>query len=122
MIKLLLDQGLPRSCAAILKEAGMDIVHTSEVNLAAASDSEIMRVAEREGRVVVTLDADFHALLAVSGARSPSVVRIRVEGLDGHVLAFLLMQTLQQCSQELQEGAAVTVQRDRIRLRRLPLV
>ena len=44
-MKLLLDQGLPRSAAALLCQLR---------------------------RVVVTLDADFHTLLALSGAASPS--------------------------------------------------
>ncbi|CAN5821464.1 hypothetical protein BH20ACI3_BH20ACI3_27630 [soil metagenome] len=32
-MKLLLDQGLPRSSAAILREAGFDAVHTGEISL-----------------------------------------------------------------------------------------
>jgi predicted nuclease of predicted toxin-antitoxin system len=42
--------------------------------------------ARREGRVIVTLDADFHALLALSNAATPSVVRLRIEGLRARPL------------------------------------
>jgi len=45
--------------------------------MAEASDEAILRLGQREGRIVVTLDADFHMLLAVSGASRPSVIRIR---------------------------------------------
>ncbi len=84
MIKILLDQGLPRTAAALLREAGWDVQHVSERGMSQAADSAIIDLARMEQRMVVTLDADFHALLAVSGANRPSVLRIRDEGLKAH--------------------------------------
>ena len=43
--------------------------------MARATDPKIIRHALSEDRIVVTLDADFHALLAVSGSTKPSVIR-----------------------------------------------
>jgi predicted nuclease of predicted toxin-antitoxin system len=80
-MKLLLDQGTPRSAASLLRKAGFEAVHTSESGLAAAEDAEIIRHALEEHRIVVTLDADFHTHLALTPAAKPSVIRIRVEGL-----------------------------------------
>jgi len=80
-MKLLLDQGLPRSTVFPLRTAGIDAVHVGEKSLATAPDSLILDIARREQCIVVTLDADFHALLALSGAAGPSVIRIRIEGL-----------------------------------------
>lgn len=73
-MKLLLDQGLPRSAASLLREAEIDTVHTGEIGYATAEDAVIIELTRQEKRVVVTLDADFHALLALSGASSPSVI------------------------------------------------
>ena len=80
MIKMLLDQGLPRTAASLLRERGWDAQHVSERGMSRAEDSVIIDLARLEQRMVVTLDADFHALLAVSGAIGPSVLRIRMEG------------------------------------------
>ena len=63
-MKLLLDQGLPRSAADALREVGIDAVHVGDIDMAAALDEQIIARAHAEGRVVVTLDADFHAILA----------------------------------------------------------
>ena len=90
MIRLLLDQGLPRSTATLLQAVGWDVQHVADVGMSCASDSELLHFARKERRVCVTLDADFHAQLAVSGATGPSVVRIRIEGLRGRALADLL--------------------------------
>jgi predicted nuclease of predicted toxin-antitoxin system len=70
-MKLLLDQGTPRTAAEILRRAGFDIIHTGEVGMAEALDAEILRRVAAEDRVVVTLDADFHAHLALSRASKP---------------------------------------------------
>lgn len=59
--------------------------------LATAKDSKILDFGRQEGLVVVTLDADFHALLALAGLSGPSVIRIRIEGLRGENLARLLV-------------------------------
>ena len=120
-MKLLLDQGLPQSTARLLCETGIETVHVSEIGYSRAEDAIILERGRQEDRVVVTLDADFHALLALSGATSPSVIRIRVEGLKGENAANLIRTVLMQCEEDLKQGAVVTVERRRIRVRRLPL-
>jgi len=121
-MRLLLDQGLPRSAARLLREAGVDTVHVGEIDYSDADDASILKRARDEERTVVTLDADFHALLALSRATSPSVIRIRIEGLYGQKAADLIQAVLTRCRQDLEQGAMVTVQPRRIRIRRLPLL
>lgn len=121
-MKLLLDQGLPRSAASLLRAAEIDAVHTGEIGLATADDAILLELARREGRVVVTLDADFHAILALSGATAPSVVRIRIEGLRAEPLARLIQVLLTERKVELERGALLTVQPRRVRIRYLPIV
>jgi predicted nuclease of predicted toxin-antitoxin system len=120
-MKLLLDQGLPRSAVNLLCEAGHDAIHTGDSGLATAADAVILNAARREGRTVVTLDADFHALLALAGAAEPSVIRIRIEGLRARPLADILLTVLDRCAEDLRKGAVVSVTEERIRLRRLPI-
>lgn len=120
-MKLLLDQGLPRSAADLLRSADIDAVHTGEQGLATAEDSNILEIARQENRIIVTLDADFHALLALSGASGPSVIRVRIEGLRAEALTILLQRVLNTWVEELETGCMLTVQTDRIRARRLPL-
>lgn len=121
-MRLLLDQGLPRSAVKFLREAGIDAVHVGEIGYTAADDATILQMARDDGRIVVTLDADFHALLALSQATFPSVIRIRVEGLRGGNAADLIQTVLKRCSDDLERGAMVTVQPRRIRIRRLPVL
>ncbi len=120
-MKLLLDQGTPRSAATLLRQAGWDAVHTGETGLAEAEDAEIIRRATLEDRVVVTLDADFHAHLAFMESRHPSVIRIRVEGLRAEGFCGLLQKVLRECADDLKAGAMVSVNNFQIRVRLLPI-
>ena len=122
MIRFLLDQGLPRSSASLLRQAGIDTMHVAEIGMSRATDAEILQQARAEDRVVVTLDADFHALLALSGESEPSVIRIRIEGLRAESVAILVQTIIARCSDDILAGSVVTVQRGRLRVRRLPIV
>jgi predicted nuclease of predicted toxin-antitoxin system len=121
-MKLLLDQGLPRTAVRLLREAGVETIHVGDIGYATADDADIIEFAWQGGFVIVTLDADFHALLALSGATGPSVIRIRMEGLHSEALTSLLRTILQLWGKELESGAVVTAQEERLRIRRLPLV
>lgn len=119
MLKILLDQGLPRTAASLLRERGWDVQHVSERGMSKAEDAAIIALAKQEQRMVVTLDADFHALLAVSGATSPSILRIRMEGLKAEQVASLVERVLALVSDELKQGAMVTLADEKVRIKLL---
>lgn len=121
MIRALLDQGLPRSSVGLLRDAGWDVIHVGDIGLASASDVRILERADADGRMIVTLDADFHRLLAISGARAPSVVRVREEGLTAGPLVRLLADAVSRAEQALAAGALVTVTAQAVRIRALPI-
>ncbi|MCU0547861.1 MAG: DUF5615 family PIN-like protein [Leptolyngbya sp. Prado105] len=121
-MKLLLDQGLPLSAAALLRDADIDTIHVGEIGMSEAEDADIIQRARDEERIVVTLDADFHALLALDVATAPSVIRIRIERLRAQALSDLLLTVITECGEDLEQGSAITVEPSRIRVRRLPLV
>jgi predicted nuclease of predicted toxin-antitoxin system len=121
-LKLLLDQGLPRSAARELVRLGFDAVHAGDIGMATAADHELVEYARREAQTVITLDADFHALLALSNAVLPSVVRVRIQGLRGEELAALVERVVALCDADLRAGAMVTVDEHSVRVRALPLV
>lgn len=89
--------------------------------MAAASDAEIIDYAAARELTVVSLDSDFHRLLATTGASTPSVIRVRIEGLKGSALADLLQRVLAQVGEALDHGAVVSVTESSIRVRSLPI-
>jgi predicted nuclease of predicted toxin-antitoxin system len=103
VIRLLLDQGLPRSAASFLGASGYDALHVADIGLACASDAEIIEHARDTGRVIVTLDADFHRLLTVSSAARPAV--IRSEGLRGRAVAELILRVIGRLGARIEQGA-----------------
>jgi len=121
-MRLLLDQGLPRSAADFMRDKGYDAVHVGEIGAQMADDAHILQMGRDEKRVVITLDADFHSLLALSGAASPSVIRIREEGMNGKALAGLIEAVIRQCKNDLDQGAVISVSGNRLRVRHLPII
>ncbi len=120
-MKYLLDQGLPRSTVEYLRKMGIESEHAGNLGMAAASDAAILEEGRKRDAVVVTFDADFHALLALSGALFPTVIRIRIEGMKGEQAASLIQRIEAVAMSDLESGSAVTVTERRIALRRLPL-
>jgi predicted nuclease of predicted toxin-antitoxin system len=120
-IRLILDQGVPRDAAAVLREAGFECDHVGELGLSRAQDTGILELARQRQAVVVTLDTDFHAILAVSMATGPSVIRLRLQGLDGDRVANLVADLVGQFAVELGKGRLLTVKRRKTTCHMLPI-
>jgi predicted nuclease of predicted toxin-antitoxin system len=68
-MRFLLDAMLPRRLARRLTALGRDAVHTLDLPLGNRTrDRDIRALADRDGRVVVTKDADFVNAHVISGS------------------------------------------------------
>lgn len=120
-ISLVLDQGVPRDSASQLRERGYQCIHVGEIGMQKAGDDEILALAAEERSTVVTLDADFHTILAVSGRSAPSVIRIRLEGLRADDVVEIVERVLTVFGVDLLQGALVTVKARKTTCHRLPI-
>jgi predicted nuclease of predicted toxin-antitoxin system len=71
--------------------------------------ARILAHAVQKRATIVTLDADFHTIVAISGALGPSVVRLRVQGLGADAIVQLVQNVLAVFHADLETGAFVTV-------------
>jgi predicted nuclease of predicted toxin-antitoxin system len=120
-MKLLIDMNLSPRWVNILVDAGFDAAHWSTLGRSNAPDAEIMAFAKANGYVVLTHDLDFGAILAATHCEKPSVVQIRSEDVSPEVIGKPVIVALRQMTAELEEGALLTLDPNRPRLRVLPL-
>jgi predicted nuclease of predicted toxin-antitoxin system len=74
-----------------------------------ATDEEILAYLLERDAIVVTLDADFHAILAVAGASGPSVIRLRLQGLGAPKVVEIIQNVLASFETDLKRGCLITV-------------
>lgn len=120
-MKLLIDMNLPPAWAQALEEAGIKAAHWSQIGVCDAPDSDIMAYALSAGWVILTRDLDFGTLLAKNMAIGPSVVQIRAEKANPGIIAAQVIPILRQAAAELENGAFISIDVSRTRLRILPL-
>ena len=120
-MKLLVDMNLSPRWVGVLVDAGIEAAHWSTLGASNAPDSEIMAYASVHDYVVLTHDLDFGAILASTHGEKPSVVQIRADDVSPDVIGKQVIMALRQMASELEEGALLTVDPNRTRLRLLPL-
>ena len=120
-MRFVLDQGVPHDAATLLRSLGHDCTHVGEIGMSTSTDEDIVKFARERSAVVVTLDADFHAIIAVTGASGPSVIRLRLQGLGGAEVVNVVSTVLASFEGELRQGALITVKALKTTCHRLPI-
>lgn len=119
-MKILIDMNLSPRWVELFDDAGIESSHWSAFGATNAPDKEIMNYAKENDYVVLTHDLDFSAILAVTHGEKPSVVQIRAENVSPDVIGNAVLAALWQMAPELENGALITVDPKRTRLRLLP--
>ncbi|MBN1119549.1 MAG: DUF5615 family PIN-like protein [Anaerolineae bacterium] len=120
-MKFLADMGISNLTVGWLRDQGYDALHAREAAMQRTPDEDLLEKARSEGRVLLTLDLDFGYLMAVSGARLPSVVIFRLGNKTAEYVTARLKDVLACCTDRLQEGAIISVEEVAIRIRQLPV-
>ncbi len=120
-IKLLADMNISPVTVSDLQLKGWNVIRVVEILPATASDLQILEFAREEERVIVSQDLDFSMLLAVGGYNQPSLITLRLSFTDPEVVTAKILQALPQIEEILTQGAAVTIEDNNIRIRKLPI-
>lgn len=82
----------------------------------------LMAWAIEHDHVVLANDLDFTALLASSGAAGPSVIQLRAQNLLPEAVGKIVVHVLNEHEVAFEQGAFVTVDEAKARVRILPLL
>ncbi len=120
-MKFLLDQNLSPGLVVLLEQAGHTASHVRDLDMSKAPDDEVLDETRRQKAVLITADTDFGELLAHSNAGEPSVILLRrQEGRRAAEVAGLVLANLDAVAVDLDIGAFVVLDQDRVRVRSLP--
>ena len=117
-MKLLLDQDVYAITARYLRTLGHDVLTAADIDGSRASDEALLLIAQEQGRIFVTRDRDFGALVFVKDLVA-GVIYLRGGFSIIHSVHEEFDRVLRSYSEEDLQKAFVVVESGRHRFRRL---
>jgi len=117
-MKFLADQDVYGITTAFLEGLGHDVVRAVQLGLAQAEDAELLRVAHEQGRIVLTRDRDFGALVFVQGGGT-GVIYVRILPSTQNAVHAQLERVLTLYSETELQSSFIVVEPGRHRIRKL---
>ncbi len=118
-MKLLIDINLSPQWCEKLRTQGFEAVHWSSLGAANADDDMLFDWAAANGAVVLTHDLGLAAILSRLQTREPSIVQVRSNEVDPAIVGDVVVRALREHA--LRQGAILSIDLQRARVRRLPL-
>jgi predicted nuclease of predicted toxin-antitoxin system len=117
-MRFLLDQDVYAATGRFLISLGHDVITAGKIGLSRASDSDLLRVAEKQNRIFVTRDRDFGGLVFVQGLGA-GVIYLRMVPPMQDAVHQELGRVLQEHSESDLKDAFVVVETGRHRFRKI---
>ena len=88
---IIADENIHDEVVYFLRNQGLNIESIKELGLRGSTDIQIIALAEAEGKVILTHDADFGTMMYLSAQRKAGITFLR----PGHINYSFTIQTLQ---------------------------
>jgi predicted nuclease of predicted toxin-antitoxin system len=116
-MRLVADENVPLKAVLLLREKGHDVLSISE-SLPKTSDEDILKTAERDGRIILSFDKDFGELAFCSELPiSCGIILLRIPLLSVDYITSIIVDAVQSRSDWA--GHFAVVEPGRIRMREL---
>ena len=76
-MRILADENIPFSVVKFIKEKGHDVVTLYDLNKREISDVEVVETAEKDDRIILTLDLDFGHMYYLSEQAKINIMVVR---------------------------------------------
>lgn len=114
-LKFLIDLGVGKKTENWLKSNGFDIRSVRDIDIR-AKDSEILRIAVMENRMVITMDKDFGELVYNMEMNHTGVLILRLEDSTGDEKVYIIKKILVEYGDKIRNRFCV-FQEGRLRIR-----
>jgi predicted nuclease of predicted toxin-antitoxin system len=107
-VRLYLDQMFRLDLAELFRSQGHDVLCTFEAGQETVDDSEVLRFAIREDRILVTMDEHFGDWATLPLDKHPGVIRLKVHPTTTTNIAGLLSPFLaSHCKEEFRDHLVI---------------
>jgi predicted nuclease of predicted toxin-antitoxin system len=120
-MRVLLDMPVSAMLLDVLRAHEHEGVHAHQIGKGRATDTDLLETARSEGRIIITADLDFPQLLALTHADGPGIILFRGGNYSDREMCGLLERVLTEVAPDVLETSICVVDRNRIRIARLPL-
>ncbi len=116
-MRFLLDENIGKTLATLLIANGYDVLRVAKF-ARGSSDKDVIALARKDNRILVTYDSDFGELIFVDNISPPvAIIYLRIDPADQQSAAF---QIFSLCENQNVAGHFIVVDQQNIRMRLFP--
>lgn len=115
-MKLKLDENLDIRLAALLQQAGHDVLTVRDQGLKGVEDQSLYELCIQEQRILVSLDKDFSNMLRFSPRETPGLVVLRGPNDLFPTMRILIQTLIRALAQDTPTGKLWIIEPERLRI------
>jgi predicted nuclease of predicted toxin-antitoxin system len=113
LTRFIADENIPRETVELLKRKGVDIVSVSDVS-PGLGDDEILELARKDERIVITFDRDFSQLIFKQKRKTKGLILLRFNPESPQQIAKRIQQAL--ATKIKMDSSVIVVKKDTLKV------